>query len=311
MNNRTAALIALVLVQLFYGVTYTFANDVIVGGYIMPFGFIVLRVVCATFLFWGFSLVVPSKKIDRKDFPKLIAAAFFGVALNMLAFFKGLQYTTPIDGSVIMTTVPIIVLILSAIILKEQITKLKIVGIGLGLLGALVLILYGQNSENRENIMLGNILVLVNAASYSYYLILIKKLTAKYHPYDFIKWLFLFGSIMVLPFGYAELSAVNWQGFPSYIWFSVGFVIVFATFGTYLLNPLALKNLKATTVSTFLYFQPIFAGIFAIAMGSDQFDLIKGLAALLIFIGVYLVSKINLFDNHNSFINRMFGGWLY
>ena len=291
MNNRNAALVALVLVQLFYGVTFTFANDVIVGGYIMPFGFIVLRVVCATFLFWGFSLVVPNKKIDRKDFPKLIAAAFFGVALNMLTFFKGLQYTTPINGSVIMITVPIIVLILSAIILKEQVTKLKVTGVGLGLSGALVLSLYGQSSAYGENILLGNFLVFINAASYSYYLILIKKLTSKYHPYDFIKWLFLFGSIMVLPFGYTELSVVNWQDFPSYIWFSVGFVIVFATFGTYVLNPLALKNLKATTVSTFLYLQPIFAGIFAIAMGSDQLDLVKGLAALLIFIGVYLVTK--------------------
>jgi len=291
MNNRYAALVALVLVQLFYGVTYTFANDVIVGGHIMPFGFIVLRVVCATFLFWGFSLMVTTKKIDRKDFPKLIAAAFFGVALNMLTFFKGLQYTTPINGSVVMITVPIIVLILSAIILKEQVTKLKVTGVGLGLSGALVLSLYGQSSVYGENILLGNFLVFINAASYSYYLILIKKLTSKYHPYDFIKWLFLFGSIMVLPFGYTELSAVNWQDFPSYIWFSVGFVIVFATFGTYLLNPLALKNLKATTVSTFLYLQPIFAGIFAIAMGSDQLDLVKSLAALLIFIGVYLVTK--------------------
>ena len=291
MNNRNAALVALVLVQLFYGVTFTFANDVIVGGYIMPFGFIVLRVVCATFLFWGFSLMVTTKKIDRKDFPKLIAAAFFGVALNMLTFFKGLQYTTPINGSVIMITVPIFVFILSATILKEQVTKLKVTGIGLGLSGALVLSLYGQSSAYGENILLGNFLVFINAASYSYYLILIKKLTSKYHPYDFIKWLFLFGSIMVLPFGYTELSAVNWQDFPSYIWFSVGFVIVFATFGTYLLNPLALKNLKATTVSTFLYLQPIFAGIFAIAMGSDQLDLVKGLAALLIFIGVYLVTK--------------------
>ena len=291
MNNRNAALIALVLVQLFYGVTFTFANDVIVGGYIMPFGFIVLRVVCATFLFWGFSLMVTTKKIDRKDFPKLIAAAFFGVALNMLTFFKGLQYTTPINGSVIMITVPIIVLILSAIIIKEQVTILKVTGVGLGLSGALILSLYGQSSAYGENILLGNFLVFINAASYSYYLILIKKLTSKYHPYDFIKWLFLFGSIMVLPFGYTELSVVNWQDFPSYIWFSVGFVIVFATFGTYLLNPLALKNLKATTVSTFLYLQPIFAGIFAIAMGSDQLDLVKGLAALLIFIGVYLVTK--------------------
>lgn len=279
------------MVQLFYGVTFTFANDVIDNQHILPFGFILLRVLCATTLFWLFSWIVPSEKIQNKDFSKLVIAAFFGVMLNMLAFFKGLQYTTPINASVIMITVPIIVLILSAIILKERVTKPKILGVALGLFGALILSLYGENSTPGENIVLGNFLVFVNAASYSYYLILIKKLTAKYHPYSFIKWLFLFGSIMIFPFGFEELSIVTWSHFTPYIWFSVGFVVVFATFGTYLLNPLALRSLKATTVSTFLYLQPIFAGLFALAMGSDSLDIFKGFAALLIFIGVYLVSK--------------------
>jgi len=291
MKNRYLALIALVLVQLFYGVTFTFANDVIGGGHIMPFGFIVLRVSFAGALFWLLSLITSSKKIDTKDFPKLIKAAFFGVALNMLTFFKGLQYTTPINGSVIMITVPIIVLILSTILLNEKINKTKVFGISLGLFGALILSLYGQRTESGNNILLGNFLIFINAASYSYYLILIKKLTNKYHPFDFIKWLFLFGSLMVLPFGFYELTLVDWISLPAYIWFSIVFVIVFATFGTYILNPLALTNLKATTVSTFLYLQPIFAGIFAILMGSDRLDSIKVSAALLIFIGVYLVSK--------------------
>ncbi len=291
MKNRYLALLALVLVQLFYGVTFTFANDVIGGGYIMPFGFIVLRVTFAGALFWLLSLITTSKKIDTKDFPQLIKAAFFGVALNMLTFFKGLQYTTPINGSVIMITVPIIVLILSTILLNEKINKTKVFGISLGLFGALILSLYGQRNENGNNILLGNFLIFINALSYSYYLILIKKLTNKYHPFDFIKWLFLFGSLMVLPFGFYELTLVDWISLPAYIWFSIVFVIVFATFGTYILNPLALTNLKATTVSTFLYLQPIFAGIFAILMGSDRLDSIKVSAALLIFIGVYLVSK--------------------
>jgi drug/metabolite transporter (DMT)-like permease len=291
MKGRYSALIALVLVQLFYGVTFTFANDVIDGGYVLPYGFILLRVVCAAVLFWVFGWLAPSKGVQRQDFPKLIAAAFFGVDLNMLTFFKGLQYTTPINGSVIMITVPIIVLILSAIFLKERITRLKILGVGLGLSGALVLSLNGEPSQSGENIALGNFLVFINASSYSYYLILIKKLTAKYHPYSFIKWLFLFGAIMIFPFGIGELSAVSWNNFSPYIWFSIGFVIVFATFGTYLLNPLALRTLKATTVSTFLYLQPIFAGLFAIAMGSDTMDIVKALASLLIFIGVYLVTK--------------------
>ena len=291
MKNNKFALFALVLVQLFYGVTFTFANDVIDGGYMQPYGFILFRVSLAAILFWVFSIWAPKEKIDREDYPKFVLAALFGVALNMLAFFKGLQFTTPINGSVIMVTTPIIVLVLSGIILGEKITKIKVFGILAGLSGALILSVYNRSASSGDNVLLGNLLVLVNAASYSYYLILIKKLTNKYHPYTFIKWLFLFGTFFVLPFGYSELAAVNWSSFTPYIWFSILFVVVCATFATYLLNPIALRKLSATTVSTFVYIQPIFAGIFAILMGSDSLNTVKILAAALIFLGVYLVSK--------------------
>jgi drug/metabolite transporter (DMT)-like permease len=291
MKNNRFALFALLLVQLFYGVTFTFANDVIDGGYMQPYGFILFRVSLATVLFWLFSIWTPSEKIDREDFSKFMLAALFGVALNMLAFFKGLQFTTPINGSVIMVTTPIIVLMLSAIIFGERITKVKVAGILAGLSGALILSIYNRSMGSGDNVLLGNFLILVNAASYSYYLILVKKLTNKYHPYTFIKWLFLFGTVFVLPFGCSELAAVNWSSFTPYIWFSSLFVVVGATFATYLLNPIALRSLSATTVSTFVYIQPIIAGIFAIMMGSDSLSTVKILAAGLIFLGVYLVSK--------------------
>jgi len=291
MKNNRFALFALLLVQLFYGVTFTFANDVIDGGYMQPYGFILFRVSFAAILFWLFSIWTPSEKIDREDYPKFMLAALFGVALNMLAFFKGLQFTTPINGSVIMVTTPIIVLMLSALIFGEKITKIKVLGILAGLSGALILSIYNRSMSSGDNVLLGNFLILVNAASYSYYLILVKKLTNKYHPYTFIKWLFLFGTIFVLPFGYNELVAVNWSSFTPYIWFSSLFVVVCATFATYLLNPIALRSLSATTVSTFVYIQPIIAGVFAIMMGSDTLSTVKILAAALIFLGVYLVSK--------------------
>ncbi len=291
MKGNNSALVALVLVQVFYGVTFTFANDVIDGGYMQPFGFILFRVSFAGILFWIFSLFTASEKIERRDFPKLVIAAFFGVALNMLTFFKGLQFTTPINGSVIMVTTPIIVLILSSLILREKITRIKIFGILAGLSGALILSLFNFSTNSRDHVLLGNLLILVNAGSYSYYLILIKKLTAQYHPFSFIKWLFLFGSLFVLPFGFRELSMVDWSSFTPYIWFSTLFVVVCATFATYLLNPIALQKLSATTVSTFVYIQPVFAGIFAVIMGSDSLSTIKIIATLLIFLGVYLVTK--------------------
>ena len=134
-------------------------------------------------------------------------------------------------------------------------------------------------------------MVLINALSYSIYIIIIKRLTEKYHPFTFIKWLFLFGFFMVLPFGYSDLTVINTSTFTPYIWFSVIFVIVGATFGTYLLNPLALRHLRASTVTVFIYMQPLIAGIFAIIMGSDALTTVKVLASALIFLGVYLVTK--------------------
>ncbi|EDP96656.1 DMT family transporter [Kordia algicida OT-1] len=290
MSKKTFAFIAAFMVQVFYGVTFTFASDVIKGGYIKPFGFILLRVAGAGVLFWIFSMFAPKEKIARKDFLTFFLGAVFGIAINMLCFFKGFEYTTPIHASVIMVVVPIIVLILSAIFLKEKVIPTKIIGIVLGLSGAVVLSLYGKATANSSNIPLGNLLVFINAVSYSIYIIIIKKLTSKYHPFTFIKWLFLFGTILVFPFGFSQLSTVDWAVFSPYIFFEVAFVIVGATFATYLLNPMALRELKASTVTTFLYLQPVIAGIFAVLVGSDSLDIIKIVAAILIFSGVYLVT---------------------
>tara|TARA_R110001583_G_scaffold88622_3_gene229656 strand:+ start:57 stop:950 length:894 start_codon:yes stop_codon:yes gene_type:complete len=291
MNSRGFAIFALFMVQLLYGLNYTIAKTVMNENFIKPFGFVLLRVIGATILFWILSLFVPKEKIERKDYLKLMVASLFGVVINMLFFFKGLEYTSPIHASSIMTIIPIIILILSAYILKEKVTKLKIAGVILGLAGALVLTLYGKSSRVGDNIPLGNLLVFLNAVSYSIYIILIKKLTAKYHPFTFIKWLFLFGLIILTPFGYSELQEVKWHTFTPYTTFSVLFVVIGATFGTYLLNPLALNKLKASTVGIFIYLQPAIAALFALAMGADFIDTIKITAMIIIFLGVYLVIK--------------------
>lgn len=291
MSSKTFAFIALVLVQIFYGITFTFANDVIDGGFVQPYGFIFLRISGATILFWIAGLFVKKQKIAHKDYLIFFVAAFFGVGLNMLTFFKGLEFTTPIHASVIMTTVPIVVFVLSLLILKEKIISKKIIGIILGLTGAVILTIYGKAMHSGDNILLGNFLVFVNAVSYGFYLIIIKQLVAKYHPVNLLKWLFLFGILIVLPVSFNEVKAIEWVSFTPYISFSVLFTIVGATFITYLLNPLALRELKATTVGSFLYLQPVIAGIFAIIMGSDSLNIVKIIATLLIFAGVYLVSK--------------------
>ena len=291
MSSRGFAIFALFMVQLLYGLNYTIAKLVMNGNFIKPFGFVLLRVAGATFLFWLVSLVVPQEKIERKDFFKLFIAALFGVVINMLFFFKGLEFTSPIHASAIMTITPIIILVLSAYVLGEKITSLKIAGVVIGLIGALILTIYGKSARAGDNVPLGNVLIFLNAISYSVYVILIKKLTAKYHPFSFIKWLFLFGLIILIPFGYNELTEVQWETFTPNITYSVLFVIIGVTFGTYLLNPLALNKLKASTVGIFIYLQPAIAGLFALYIGADFIDLLKISAMVLIFTGVYLVTK--------------------
>jgi len=290
MSKRTWALLAATIVSIIYGVTFTIAKDVM-PTFIEPFGFILLRVGGSVLLFWIVSFLGPKEKIAKSDFPRIVAAAFFGVALNMLLFFKGLSYTSPIMGAVLMVTTPMIVLILSAILMKEKMKKLKILGIILGLLGTVSLILYGKSIINAPNEMLGNLLVFINAISYGFYLIIVKKLMDKYNAFTFVKWIYTFGFLMVLPFGWSEFEAVNWAVIPNDIYLKIGFVVIFSTFLTYLLNLISMRELKPTTVAVFIYLQPVFATIFAISLGKDDLSWIKIGSAILIFTGVYLVTQ--------------------
>lgn len=290
MSKRNWALVAATLVSIIYGVTFTIAKDVM-PKYVEPFGFITMRVGGSVLLFWLISFFGPKEKIAKEDFPRIIAAALFGVALNMLTFFKGLSYTSPIMGAVLMVTTPMIVLILSAIIMKERMQKRKIIGIILGLAGTITLILYGKSMINAPNATLGNLLVFINAISYGFYLILVKKLMDKYNAFTFVKWIYTFGFIMVLPFGWSEFQAIDFINLPIDIIWKIGFVVVFSTFLTYLLNLVSMRELKPTTVAVFIYLQPLFATIFAVGLGKDELSLIKLLSAVLIFAGVYLVTQ--------------------
>lgn len=290
MSKRNWALLAATLVSLIYGITFTVAKDVM-PQYVAPYGFIVLRVGGSALLFWLVSFFAVREKIDLGDFPRIIAAAFFGVALNMLTFFKGLIYTSPIMGAVLMVTTPIIVLVLSAFIMKERMKNRKILGIVLGLAGTVTLILYGKSMVNAPNASLGNLLVFINAVSYGFYLIIVKKLMDRYNAFTFVKWIYAFGFVMVLPFGWDEVGAVNWPMVPAGIYWKIGFVVVFSTFLTYLLNLLSMRELKPTTVAVFIYLQPLFATLIAIYLEKDELSPVKLLSAVLIFAGVYLVTQ--------------------
>jgi len=290
MRSRNIAFLLAFLAALIYGVSFTVAKEVM-PVYIQPFGFILLRVLGATLLFWGVGIFLKKEKIEVTDYPRLLLAAIFGIALNQLSFFKGLSMTTPINASVIMVCSPIIVLIFSSFLLNEKATKKKLLGIFIGLFGAVILIVFGKDIGSASNASLGNLLVFVNASSYALYLILIKNLTKKYHAITLAKWLYLIGLVMVIPFGFSELSVVNWTNLPLPIMYRIGFIILFTSFMTYMFNLFAIKELKPTTLSIFIYLQPVIASSYALMVGSDSLNFIKIGSTVLIFIGVYLVTR--------------------
>lgn len=291
MSKRLLAILAAIGATTIYGLNHTIAKG-IMPHYVQPFGFIILRVLGAAILFWLISPLGPKERIDRKDYLRIILCAFLGMGLNMLVFFKGLSLSTPINSAVLITTTPIIVLVLSAIILKEKISSRKIIGIGIGLLGALGLILFGTEVRiDAPNIPMGNFLILLNSIFYGSYLVVVKVLVSKYHPFTFMKWLFSLGVLICLPFGYDEFMQISWTTLPFEAYWGITFVILGTTFCTYLFNIFALSQLKASTLSAFVYVQPLVGIGYAILTGQDNLTLIKVVASCFVLVGVYLVSK--------------------
>ena len=291
MSKRTLAILAAIGATTIYGINHTIAKGVM-PTYVKPFGFIMLRVVGASALFWIFSFFGPKEKIEKKDWLRVLVCAILGMVINMLAFFKGLQLSTPINSAVLVTITPIIVVILSALFLKEKITKNKGVGIFLGFIGALALILFGAEIRgDAPNIPLGNFLFVVNATSYGAYLIVAKTLIEKYHPFTLMRWLFTIALVINFPITLPEFLEIQWSTMPLWVYGSIAFVIIGTTFLTYLFNVFALTQLKASTVGAFVYLQPLFGIFFALFSGKDQLTLVKILATCLVLFGVYLTSK--------------------
>jgi len=289
LNKILKAHISLLIANLIYALNFTIAKDVM-PNFILPSAFILLRVIGALFLFSFSYFIFFFQKIEFKDILRFAICGLFGVAINQLFFFEGLNLTTPINAAIVMTTNPILVMLLSFIIVKEAISFRKILGITLGFVGASTLILSDGAIDLSSNNSTGNLFVFINATSYGLYLVIVKPLLNKYHPLTVLFYVFAFGLLFVLPFGYNDLTIVKWGTIPVNIYLEIIFVVVCTTFIAYLLNSSALKTLTASTVSIYIYLQPILASLFAIFLGADFLDEKKIIASVLIFSGVYLVS---------------------
>ena len=289
---------ALLLVNILYGASHILAKGVM-PNHLSPSVFILLRVTGAVVLFWAILFFSKIKKIDKKDFFRFVFCGLFGVALNQLCFFHGLNLSSSINSGIIMTLNPIVVVLLSFLFLKEKLSFYRVAGVLLGATGACLLTLDGFSVNSAS--AFGDLLLLVNCTSYAFYLVLAKPLMSKYEPLTVITYVFSFGMIFVLlyPSTFVELSNTQFNNIPFDAWVKIIYIIVGVTFLTYLLTLYGLKFLSASTSSSYIYTQPIMVIIFAylfayIGFSDDYTDSItiqKMFYMLLIFLGVYLTGK--------------------
>jgi drug/metabolite transporter (DMT)-like permease len=286
---KTWAHLSLLGANIIYGLNYSIAKAVM-PDHIKPFALVSVRSISAAALFWITSLFIPKEPVTRKDLLFLFGCSFFGVVINQTLFLVGLDMTTPVNSSIILSTNPIFAFIFAALILKERITFLKGTGLAIGLSGVLLLILQNGVPNLSSKTFLGDIFSMVNTISWAFYTVIIKRMLEKYHPVTVMKWTFLFGMLTNIPAGYHQWSTMDWSTIPLTAWLQIGFVIVGATYLGYLLITFGLRRLSPTIVSTYTYTQPIIAAYLATIMGQDHISMVMIIAALLIFTGVFVVS---------------------
>ena len=258
---------------------------------VSPFALSVYRMLGACLLFWTVSLFLPREKVAPRDIVLLLFASVFGIQLNQMLFLWGLSLTSPIDTSIIATIVPVLTMVLATLFLREPITWLKAGGVFLGCAGALILILVSQHGTGHSSSVMGDVLCIVSAVSYATYLTAFRNVIIRYSPVTTMKWMFLFAAVAAVAIYYRPLAGVDYAVLAPRTWAGIGYVVVCSTFLSYFMVPIGQRYLRPTVVSMYNYVQPLVAVLFTVAVRLDTFGFTKGVAALCVFAGVWLVTK--------------------
>jgi drug/metabolite transporter (DMT)-like permease len=267
-----------------------FVTPSFVGAY----GLNVFRVVVATTLFWLLFLInrpAHSAGIQKKHIGRFVICGITGVVLNQTLFVKGLSLSTTIHASLLILITPILITFFAAFMMRERVTTKTIVGLLSGVAGAVVLVSSRENKHVGDQILLGDILIIINAIAYAFYFVLVRKLMQDYPPLHVIRWVFSFGLLAIVPLGWSEVAAIDWQVATWKVWAALAFITIGGTFLAYLFNLFSISKLGPGVTGAYIYTQPVFAAIIGISLLNEEFSLYKLLSACLIFLGVYLVTS--------------------
>ena len=278
-----------------WGLMSPVAKFVMVGGAVTPLVVTDLRITGAMVLFWIASFFQKPERVAPKDLLKLLGASLLAIVFNQGCFIFGVGLTSPVDASIITTSMPLLAMVLAAIYLKEPITGKKVLGIAVGATGALLLILGShQVSEAKaagNHYIWGDLLVLLAQFSYALYFVLFKNFVNKYSLITIMKWMFTYAFICALPFSYNDLLHTEWKSLQNTEIGALVFIVVGSTFISYVLIVIGQKNLRPTVAGMYNYVQPLVASIVAVCWGMDTLNFVKIISVALIFGGVYLVTN--------------------
>ena len=294
-NNIFEAHIAILAANVIFGlgvpVTKFLLND-----WVTPMTYMAFRCVGATLIFWAIATFLPKEPVKRRDLLVIMAGGLLGFVISQTLTAWALQFTTPVYFSLIATLTPIATMLMAAMFLGERITGMKTAGVLLAIVGAALMVVVRWQSETGSNDLLGIALAILSVLTWVVYLLITRKVSQKYSAVTQMKWVFLVSSVAVLPFAVGDIPQTRLltDFSPSMDWFygasAMFFIVAFATVLGYFMIPYAMQSLKATTVSIYTNLQPVVASLVAIAVGQDVLTWDKPVAAVLVLLGVFLVT---------------------
>ncbi len=290
LNSSAKAHIAVLSTNLFFAVNFSLVKYVS-PVLVKPYAINILRVGMSFLLFWLlWALGSTRPHIKREHWPRFLLCGLTGIAINQMFFIKGLTYTTAIHASLLILLTPLLITVFAFWVLKENFTPAKAAGLALGIGGSALLIFSKEQSASASNYLLGDLLIIINAISYTVYFIIVKPLMLAYPPLHVIRWVFTFGLIMILPFGWQEFTVIPWEKMEGSHYLSLLFIVVAGTFLAYYFNIYGIRHLGAGVTGSYIYTQPLFAALIAVFFFNEDLTPAKSLAGLMIFAGVFLVS---------------------
>lgn len=288
--------IALLLANMAWGIMSPISKNLLMGGLVSPLALSAIRIAASALLFVLCALLLPAsiaprEKIARNDWPKLLLASILMISANQGLFILGIGYTNPIDSAVMSSLTPMLTMLLAALILGFAITRMKFIGVAVGLTGVVMLVWGTQSSEQATAPLLGDALCFAAQLCAALYYVTFSGLIKRYHPFTLMKWMFILSAVTYVPCCIPVLADVPFASLGIADWLSIAYIVVFATCLSYLTLPYAQRSLKPTVVSIYNYFQPLFAALVAVMLGVGTFGTEKVIATALIFLGVYFVSN--------------------